>query len=194
MNEMNMRRKQLHDNLLELVGVLDENKKDLLNRINEDVFRDYFLPMFAGLIDDSNEERRRQAEWNYLAGTLISEVIVVDPLGQALFNVPAMANTQIFDIAKKDNLSIDDIVAMGQRLENQSPIRAQQFRIQNYSDKVKSMYDSNNKRADDIARWAEIFKRYNVTPRAAATTASNMTAPVDPSNRVFTDQDEIGEE
>lgn len=183
------RRAKLNTDIAELHSSLKEAEATVLNKVQERVFVEYFLPMFAGNLE-VEEANLRQSQWNVLAGTLVSEVLVTAPSGEELFRVPAMAMTRIFDVTKRDGPTIDELAAMSERIQMQSPARAEQFLSDNYTKKVLSMRDPNNKRQPEIQRWLDIFARYGVRMGRDETAASNAAGQVPSTSRL----QEVGEE
>jgi hypothetical protein len=78
------------------------NNAQSVSRLPEEIFVNYFLPMFIGAYKD---EGKRLVEWISIAGTPSSPVNIIDTQGHVLFKVPGVYNVSYTLGSNKESLN-----------------------------------------------------------------------------------------
>lgn len=131
------------------------------NTLPEDIFKNYFLPMFAGL---ETHPDASVGVWISIAGTPFAEVDIIDKSGQVLFTVPPIFERNIVDPTKQRNLPLSVVTDTVEKMIKQSPYRAVSFLNHHLDDitikdEVLASFQQKN-----FARMDAIFARYNIVP------------------------------
>lgn len=145
-------------------------------RLPEHIFRDYFLPRFLGVIEDSKS--KWMLEWISIAGGPIKGVAVFrDNLSNVLFVVPPIFSTEGIG-APGGSGGLADIFARYKMIANNSSIHGLNF-----------LYNALNKKSDGITsgtsfnstqtKWLEILDMYGYLNKDIAQQQSNAPPPDD---------------
>lgn len=161
---------------LDLKKIADEN----VARLPEDMFKEVFLPLFAGETL-KYPEQSNIAGWIGIAGSAYKEVDIFDPkTNQVLFRCPPLFDyngiNPVRNASDRSQRPIADIVAMADQLANLHPNQGVAFLTRELGKRALTM-DSSAKLAQHVIRWNAVFARYN---RASLTDASG--APTDASS------------
>lgn len=145
--------KEIHESLV--------SGEKVRNTLPEDIFKNYFLPMFAGL---ETHPDASVGVWISIAGTPFAEVDIIDNSRQVLFTVPPIFERNIVDPTKPNTIPLSVVTDTVEKMIKQSPYRAVAFLNRHLSeitfkDEVLAGFQQKN-----FARMDEIFKRYGVTP------------------------------
>lgn len=138
-----------------------------VNRLPENIFRDYFLAGFLGTHRNPNWV----AEWISIAGTPSTEVAIVDIAGNELFRVPAMIASMSLTLQGKARASIADIFTHAGNIKKNSPTQAMAFMRSALGERAQELGQETARQAVD-RRWSEIFARYGVLPAQTQPQAS----------------------
>lgn len=132
------------------------------NRLPENIFRDYFLPVFAG----KTSIGKHYEEWISIAGAPTAEVAIVDATNvNVLFNVPALMNTEHIKRNRPEGaLPFASIVAMAQAFNTRGPAASQNMMTSQGMERYKASHDRNHDYSPLEKRWLEIFQRYGYVP------------------------------
>ncbi len=132
------------------------------NRLPENIFRDYFLPAFAGSVPLG----KHYEEWISIAGAPTAEVAIVDASGSnILFNVPALMNTDHIKRTRPEGaLPFASIVTMAEAFRTRSAAASQNVMTAQGMDRYKASHDSSHDYTPIEKRWLEIFQRYGYVP------------------------------
>ncbi len=140
------------------------------NRLPEHIFRDYFLPAFAGKVPLG----KHYEEWISIAGAPTAEVAIVDAGGvNVLFNVPALMNTDHIKRTRPEGaLPFASIVAMAEAFRTKSPAASQNMMTAQGMDRYKASHDRNHDYTPLEKRWLAIFERYGYVAQDTQATPS----------------------
>ncbi|MFA5623268.1 MAG: hypothetical protein WC981_03500 [Candidatus Dojkabacteria bacterium] len=128
-------------------------------KISEEGFK-YFLPYFSGELPLS-KDNNVVAQWISIAGTPMSEVVVVDAKGQVVFTVPPLFDSNGINITnRRERNSFADISSDFIRMNVSTPIAANNFLNNSLHKKVEEIVDHNHKPTMNQERWNSILKRY----------------------------------
>lgn len=149
-----------------------EEPKRMANRLPEQIFRDYFLPVFAGDVPNG----KHYEEWISIAGAPSAEVAILGENGQVLFNVPPLMNTDhIKRIRPEGAIPFASIVSMSEAFRGKSGAAADQQMTTDGMRRYRASHDSNHDYTPEEKRWLEIFQRYGIV-----SAASNVETPAAP--------------
>lgn len=154
----------------------------------EQVFQQFFLPFFAGELDNANLKGRDViTDWISIAGTPMSEVDIVDDNGQTIFAVPAIFDSNIIDhVNHKAGNSLKDIMAEYELRKAGVPAQANNFLNEALALKSQEISGDTSHTAVVTGRWDTILVRYGKQPLTAAA-ASNKPTEIDPGDDVVYD-------
>ncbi|MGI9212589.1 MAG: hypothetical protein ACR2HF_08960 [Methylococcaceae bacterium] len=132
----------------------------VLGRIPERIFRDYFLPYFAG--ERSMEDTNIVAQWISVAGTPSAEVRVIDDVTQEeLYRVPPIMSTQFLDVQTRPNgQSMKEVLEQAALYRRNIPAQGERFLEMAYGDKAQVMLRNARLPEEYNRRWGEIMVRY----------------------------------
>lgn len=132
----------------------------VLGRIPERIFRDYFLPYFAG--ERSMEDTNIVAQWISVAGTPAAEVRVIDDVTQEeLYRVPPIMSTQFLDVQTRPNgQSMKEVLEQAALYRRNIPAQGERFLEMAYGDKAQVMLRNARLPEEYNRRWGEIMTRY----------------------------------
>lgn len=146
-------------------------------KLPENVFVNVFLPYFRG-DKKFSEHPNLLGNWYAIAGSIGSEVAIIDGKGQELYRVPPYVNTRGIDPthnSKRQDMSFYDIDGISEGLARARPMEAMRFRAEKWDDKMDALTAGAPDPASILGRWAEIFKRYDTLTQAGATAPSAST-------------------
>lgn len=158
-----------------MTNVLIENARDQVNNIfnslivektnsvlPENIFRDYFLPFFAG-IRPFERNSPVISEWISIAGTPMSEVDIIDGAGRVLYTVPSLFDTDFLSIARRDpGDSIADIYQQYDLRSNNLPQVANNYLNKALNTKLSKIKLTSNRANENLNRWNTILTRYGL--------------------------------
>lgn len=127
----------------------------MLNTIQETIFRNYYLPCFAGFVSPQNW----MLNWIQVAGSPTAEVIVQDASGQSLFQVPPLLATAKVILVNRAG-SLNDIFHRQELLKNSLGGKHSEYVFQELERKQQEL--NMPIQQDTSERWDAIFQRYNV--------------------------------
>lgn len=132
----------------------------VLGRIPERIFRDYFLPYFAG--EQSMEDTNIVAQWISIAGTPSAEVRVIDDVTQEeLYRVPPIMSTQFLDVQTRPNgQSMKEVLEQAALYRRNIPAQGDRYLEMAYLDKAQVMLRDAHLPEEYNQRWGEIMARY----------------------------------
>lgn len=145
------------------------------NKLPEEIFKNYFLPLFAGLETHSDIS---VGVWVSIAGTPFAEVDIIDTNGQVLFTVPSILERNIIDPTKPANVPLSTVTDTVEKMIRQSPKRAAAFLNHHLSELTVSDNVLAEHQQRNFERLDVIFKRYGVTPAWGFDGNSTATSPV----------------
>jgi hypothetical protein len=153
--------------------------------LKEHIFKNVFLPMFAGLPATIVEVST--ANWIAFAGSGYVEVDVVanDNDHQVLFTVPPLFDAEYLNPGTADNSvnSVKHVLNQAQLMANNFPIQGEQYLVKELSRLAAGIkHDSTRAAEKYLPRWAEIFNRYGIqTEVTASVKAENKNPNADTS-------------
>jgi hypothetical protein len=132
----------------------------VLGRIPESVFREYFLPYFAGEV--SLADTSVVGTWVAIAGTPAAEVRVIDDVTQKeLFRVPPLMSTMYLDVQTRPNgMPMKDVFEHAAMHRQNIPIQGERYLEAAYADKADVMLKDAQLPEEYKRRWAEIMVKY----------------------------------
>ncbi|MNU19675.1 hypothetical protein D3C71_79080 [compost metagenome] len=165
--ELNSFRGQLTAKLEMVREQLEETGAADVAQLQERIFVQVFLPVFAG--DEVNMYKAKiSPHWINVAGNPYRPVDIVDVRGNVLFRVPPLldrtrlrTSTQAGERAPRSSMS--HVVASAQQYAAMSPVLGQRYLSAQFTERALLMKVPANV-AQDIEIWNEIFKRYGRPP------------------------------
>lgn len=162
-----------------ILDMVTNGRKDQNPNMSESLFRDYFLPVLAGVREDAEALR---IYTQGVAGPNIG-VNILDSLGNFMYEVPPLFSTDHIKALpdKKDAPTFGLILQNVELMRHRSPRQSQEMLRVGLYQRVVKAHVKNYKHTANEARWLEIFKRYgyDVTPTAilADENHGNTTSP-----------------
>jgi len=133
----------------------------VLGRVPESIFREYFLPYFAGEIPI--EDNTVVGQWIAIAGTPAAEVRVIDDVTrEELFRVPPIMTTQFLDVQTRPNgMPMKDVLEQAALHRQNIPIQGERYLEAAYFQKAQVMLKNARLPDEYQQRWGTIMQRYN---------------------------------
>lgn len=94
------------------------------NKIDEDFFVEYYIPLFAGDIKDREEIDQRVAGWITLCGSAYSSITIVKQNGESFIFPPLYDLSEIKPRTVRQGLTIDAKMQEVDNLSNVNPLAA----------------------------------------------------------------------
>jgi hypothetical protein len=170
---------------------LGQVAEEQLPRLPEAIFRDWFLPVFAGQVTDTADVRTRLREWLSVAGNPFHEVLIIDTNNHAirLFRVPPLFDRSVVRSIVEGRNTLGHIMRSAEQYARISPQAGRQYMVEQFK-RYELFEDINEHRMQFAGRWNEILKRYGLPPlsKAAAAVKSDggqAQAPVDDDPLLF---------
>jgi hypothetical protein len=153
-------------------------------RLPEEMFREVFLPLFAGE-PLKYPEQSNIAGWIGIAGSAYKEVDIFDPkTNQVLFRCPPLFDyngiNPVRNPQDRSQRPIADIVAMADQLANLHPNQGVAFLTRELGKRALTM-NTSKQLAQHFIRWNAVFARYgraSLTDAAGAPAATSSTQGV----------------
>lgn len=165
--------------------------EEQLPRLPENIFRDWFLPVFAGQITDAADMRTRTREWLTVAGNPFHEVLIIDTNNHAikLFRVPPLFDRTVVRSIVEGRNTLGHIMRSAEQYARISPQAGRNYMVEQFK-RFELFEDINEHRMKFAGRWNEILKRYGLPPlsKTAAVVQSadgQVKAPVDDDPLLF---------
>lgn len=138
---------------------IQQANEDDVPRLKESVFREVFLPFFAG--DADRKYKAVAADWLRIAGTSRRPVdIVSDTSNDVLFRVPGFLDSEYINTTRRDDLpSLVHVAMTFQQLTDVSPPQGQQY-LNAQMARRQMVEVKPEVVAKYFATWDAIFKRY----------------------------------
>lgn len=166
-----------------LLGQMEKNKNtiftgllenQLMNRIPESLFVNYFLPCFLG----NTQNQNWVMEWVSVAGTPMAKVAVVkDGTNEVLFTVPALLHTNNLFMDRGGG-DMQNIFTRYEQLNNNLPINGLRFLTQALNSKNEELIAKLG--MDEVkSNWAQILIRYNLAQATTSNTDQNTQQSTD---------------
>jgi hypothetical protein len=131
-------------------------------RLPEDIFVGVFLPYFSGqkpIAPNVNVF----ADWISIAGSPMNEVDIIDQAQRTLFTVPALFDTNIFQIATRNpGNSFTDIMNEYGLRNDSLPVAANRFLHTSLDRKAEEIKQNSPEHLNSMQRWNLIFQRYGI--------------------------------
>ena len=143
----------------------------MINTIHESVFRNYYLPCFAGFVNPDNW----MLNWIQVAGSPMAEVGVTNDQGQVIYQVPPLLATTKVILANRSG-SLNDIFKRQEILKNSLGNQHNDYVFQELERKHQEL--DSNPLSDIAQRWEEIFTRYGV-PRSEVSSSPSTSGEDD---------------
>ncbi len=129
-------------------------------RLDEDTFKNIFLPMFYGIEEEKLHPHAKIGGWIHCAGGVYNEVDIIGKEGEVLFRVPPV-KLQLPVNYKRDRRRSSLLSEL-----QTANLHAARHPVQgaNYLKSVLDSYIVETKELDQVLsymrRWSDIFKRY----------------------------------
>lgn len=130
------------------------------NVLPEEIFRDYFLDRFLGVVQDPTWV----VQWINIAGAPSAEVSIIDKEGKELFRVPPAISSIGLGFNVNQRGSVPAMFSHANNLSNNSPVQALTFVSQTLHERSQLML-STGATLTDSQRWAAILARYDRLPQ-----------------------------
>lgn len=173
-------------------NLIVEEPKKYANRLPEAIFRDYFLPAFAGKVPLV----KHYEEWISIAGAPTAEVAIVDEGGvNVIFNVPPIMNTDHIQRTRPEGaMPFAAIVSMAEAFRTKSGAQSDQVMTAQGMDRVKAAHDKKYDYSPLEKRWLEIFQRYGIVPVDPKQTSASATSAAAEAPSTAIDDDDFIEQ
>lgn len=155
-----------------------ELTKEPVKRIPENVFRELFLPVFAGTGDAELERKTGEfcAHWAGIVGSHSDSAEVVDVQGNKLFTVPPLIATNLLNPTEegfKAGMYGRTLTAMTDAARVNPRMAAAEYAaaMGEKLDKVIQKTDNNP--------WEQVFSFYGLIPNAAVTPTADKNTDLD---------------
>jgi predicted HAD superfamily phosphohydrolase YqeG len=152
--------------LTKVQGEIDEVYDSLVvqqnrNTLPEAIFVNHFLPFFSGEKPNDPQNNILQ-QWVSVAGNATAEVAVVNEKNEVIYNVPALLDTDILNIANNNaSRSFSQIYDNYKIRAKNIPAVGEKFLSDALSDKFKDLTTNNETGpSENEVRWNSIFERY----------------------------------
>lgn len=131
-------------------------------RMQEALFKDAFLPLFAN--EKVADPRITMGFYVDMIGNAFRSVDVIDEAGNLVFTVPPVFNRETLRTAMAGGrTSFREILANHRLMAFNSPAAAEGYMVEAVSKKALLQYDTEEGRKE-AAQWNAIFKRYGRKP------------------------------
>lgn len=166
--------KQMMDNAKKRINFIHNSLIETNTKVKFpiELFNNYFAPYFFGQIP-INEQSDIFSTWIGIAGSPTSEVDIVDTLGNIVFTVPPLYNTDVIDILRK-NSELSKVVDNYNNYGNALPAVAMGFVKNNLLPAVTDIIDKDNI-ADNLTGWAKIAQHYMPTSQPSEQNKSTIS-------------------
>lgn len=159
--------------------VVEQNR----NKLPESIFVNHFLGYFSGEKPIAPNDKIFE-EWISVAGTPMAEVGIVNEKGEVLYNVPALFDTNILDIARKQvSVSLPEIYSNYEARVNHIPVVGEKFLADALDHKVETILTESPVASENQQRWGDILKRYGKNPEVQ----QNINSKEDPADDLVYD-------
>jgi hypothetical protein len=162
----NIQKEQVENSINDVFDALVVNSDK--GRLPEEIFKSYFLPYFSGEIPLTNTSVI--PDWISVAGSMVSEVDILDNTGNTLFTVPSLFNTNIINRINDDSHNLNEIYTSFEAQKSNIPAVANNFLMNELDNKAKSIVtptiDSNSE-----TKWNDILKRYGKISSSTSTSS-----------------------
>lgn len=195
MNEMDKKQQELVDNTMQRVR---QNNVDVLRRetdktfealviepsrekarIPEQIFKEAFLPYFSGQ-ENTADNPDVLPMWVGIAGSPSSEVSVVDPSGNVIYDVPALMDLTIIDSSRRKlGESLATIYSQYELHSNQLPVVGERYLANAMEKKTPTLFKPSEKFAENAQRWNAIFDRYGMKIAVVSETQKSLPTSAD---------------
>lgn len=128
-----------------------------ISNVPERVFREVFLPMFAGK-EDLVYPATTQI-WANIAGSYYAPVNIVNEKNEILYTVPPLMNNKAVNPVSSDEIPIAHVVATAKQYANMHPAQGAAYLDAELTKRSLLMRLPSNV-LEDIATWNKIFERY----------------------------------
>jgi len=175
--ERDPREQLLIDQINNIHGSLVTAAEQDVGRMPERVFKEIWLPFFAG--DNPLPYEVTLNHWVNFAGSPSRQVRVVDTNGKVLFTVPPLFNRDAINPLSSSDKSIAHVVISAEQYSGISPIQGQRY-LDGELKKRALIMRVPAAVMTNLKSWNDIFQRYG-RPAIATATADepNKTTPGD---------------
>lgn len=153
----NMREQKIAEEIQNITRDLETVSSRDIRNIPERVFREVFLPMFAGKEDLVYPASTRI--WANIAGSYFSRVNVINERNEILFTVPALMNNSAVNPVSSEEIPVSHVVATAKQYAFMHPAQGSQYLDDQLTKRSLLMRVPNNV-LEDIETWNKIFERY----------------------------------
>lgn len=171
--------KNMYDNLITSVKESAENQ--VYGKIKERFFVDVWLPFFAGKVDELPNGMTFDT-WQTIAGSLTSEVEVVDDFDKVLFRVPPILPTSSLHIRKANSHAKESLSQRISAIKNRSSVykrQSEQLLKQELESNLPIKEDNDPFFDQYKIRWANIFNRYGYFDQVKLSTEKKVPTDED---------------
>ena len=128
-----------------------------IRSIPERVFREVFLPMFAGKENLLYPASTRI--WANIAGGYFSQVNVVNEQNEILFTVPPLLNINAVNPVSSEEIPISHVLETAKQYALIHPVQGSLY-LEDQLTKRSLLMRAPNNVLEDIETWNKIFERY----------------------------------
>lgn len=173
----------------EVEALLAQVADEELPRLPEQIFRDWFLPVFAGQVTEPDVVRTRLREWLSVAGNPFHEVMIIDTHDHSvrLFRVPPLFDRSVVRSIVQGRNTLGHIMRSAEQYARISPQAGRNYMVEQFK-RFEMFEDIAEHRMQFAGRWNEILARYGLPPMSkapAAQSAGQAQATVDDDPLLF---------
>ncbi len=129
-------------------------------RLPEEIFKETFLPLFAGQIKDGPNSKLT-TNWIGIAGSPMLPVDIIDSKDNVLFTVPPLMSSDFVGLgSQRAGRTFNSIFKEAKEQASRVPVLGQVIIANEGSKKIKEMKPSLDN--EDVKQWESIMKRYNI--------------------------------
>jgi hypothetical protein len=131
-------------------------------RVPESIFKESFLPFFAGQQSLQNAGNVI-GTWIGIVGAPMAEAVVIDGAGNELFTVPPVLDSSAIDITRKQLRSFSEVSEMSELKESHIKNQGVRYFLEQTGEMERTLIKPNSETISNNARrWQEIYARYGV--------------------------------
>lgn len=177
-----MTHKRAQDQILEIQEQLSSIEPEMMPRLPEDIFVNWFLPLFAGEVTEPNDKRQRLVQWLEVAGNPFKEVRIILPSNHShvLFHVPPLYDRSVVKPHVEGRHTLGHIMRSAEQYSGISPQAGRNYLAKQFLH-FDMFADIDEHRLEFAERWNAIMARYDRKPitKAIAKEQEQGQAPAD---------------
>lgn len=183
-----MSHQRASDQIKEIQEQLSQIAPEMMPRLPEDIFANWFVPLFAGEVTDPADKQRRLIQWLEVSGNPFKEVRIIDSANHSvtLFNVPPLYDRTVVKSHSEGRHTLGHIMRSAEQYSGISPHAGRRYLAEQFMH-FDMFQDIESHRMEFAVRWNEILVRYGRKP----ITQTVPTAPQQEQANIDEDDDPL---